>query len=120
MALGRALSRSLPLPCLVLLATHWLDLQRLPGGRQADQRAAMIRDLETQGGRHLVLVRNTDLTPHLHVWLYNQADLDGASVVWARDLGPKGNRTLLEHYRGRRLWTLQADGDLELHPYAAP
>jgi hypothetical protein len=47
--------------------------------------------------------------------VYNEADIDGARVVWARDLGPAGNRDLLAHFDDRRVWTLATDTEpLEL------
>ena len=116
-SVGRALVRAVPLLCLLVLADQCLSCWYQPRDRTADRRAWYIRELEKTGERHLILVRNYQLTPELHVWLYNQADLEGATVVWARDLGPMENRALLEHYRGRRLWSLQADGDQVLLPY---
>ncbi len=42
-------------------------------------------------------------------WVYNGADLDGAPIVWARDMGPDKNRELLDYYSDRRIWMLYAD-----------
>jgi hypothetical protein len=39
--------------------------------------------------------------PYLvHVeYVYNSADIDGQTVIWARDLGPMRNRELIDYYR---------------------
>jgi hypothetical protein len=39
-------------------------------------------------------------------WVYNGADLDDESIVWAREM--KDNSTLMESYRGRQVWLLTA------------
>ena len=65
--------------------------------------------LASDGMRHLVLVR---YGPHHLVhqeWVFNGADLDGASVVWARDRGDAANERLLGAYEGRTVWRLDVD-----------
>jgi hypothetical protein len=42
-------------------------------------------------------------------YVYNAADIDGAPIVWARDMGPEKNQELLNYYRGRKVWLLEAD-----------
>jgi hypothetical protein len=42
-------------------------------------------------------------------WVYNGADLESASVVWARDMGRQANQELLDYYTGRQIWRLYAD-----------
>ncbi|HXY03309.1 MAG TPA: hypothetical protein VEI49_06990, partial [Terriglobales bacterium] len=37
------------------------------------------------------------------------ADIDGANVVWARDMGDSGNEELLRYFKNRRVWLLQPD-----------
>ena len=81
----------------------------------ADFRVGILDSLSQTPGRHLVLVRyGPRHSPH-EEWVYNEADIDGARVVWARDLGPAGNRDLLAHFDDRRVWTLATDTEpLEL------
>jgi len=50
--------------------------------------------------------------------VYNGADIDGHKIVWARDMGPEKNQELLDYYRGRKFWMVEADGAAMLRPYA--
>jgi hypothetical protein len=50
-------------------------------------------------------------------WVYNGADIDGQKIVWARDMGPEKNQELLDYYRGRKFWIVEADGEARLEPY---
>ena len=73
------------------------------------ERDRLQAQLERDGAQHLILVRyGPDHDVH-DEWVYNAADIDAAAVVWARDHGPEGNRDLLLHFRGRQVWTLEAD-----------
>ena len=70
------------------------------------ERQALLETLEADGEKHLVLV-SYPARRSLHAeWVYNEADIDGAAVVWARDLG-KQNAALLRHFAGRRVWRLR-------------
>jgi hypothetical protein len=73
------------------------------------RRQALSERLENSAQRHLVLVRySPDHNVHCE-WVYNGADLDQAKIVWARDMSAEKNRKLLEYYRGRHVWLLEAD-----------
>jgi hypothetical protein len=41
--------------------------------------------------------------------VYNEADIDRAKVVWARDMGPEKNQELLAYYKDRRVWLVEPD-----------
>jgi len=72
-------------------------------------RARILQNLENDAGRHLVLVRySPGHSPH-EQWIYNRADLDGAKVVWAWEMGPEADRELLDYFKDRRVWLLNAD-----------
>jgi hypothetical protein len=75
------------------------------------QRAEILRRLEAEPGRHLVLVRYRQDHSPLDEWVQNAADIDGARVVWARELQPAQNRSLLNYFRDRRAWLLNADAE---------
>ncbi len=51
-------------------------------------------------------------------WVYNGADIDGASVVWAREMSKTRNRRLVDHFADRERWLLEPDlRPIELAPY---
>jgi hypothetical protein len=72
-------------------------------------RAAMLTRLQQLAGRQLVIVRYQLGRDPFEEWVYNEADIDAARVVWARDMGPAENRELVEYFRNRRAWLLEAD-----------
>jgi hypothetical protein len=74
---------------------------------QISQRADILAGLIQQPGSHLVVVRyGPNHNTHAE-WVYNQADIDGAKVVWAREMDD--NHLLLEYFRSRRVWLLLPD-----------
>ena len=53
-------------------------------------------------------------------WVFNGADLDGAKVLWARDLGPEQNAKLFAYYKGRTVWLVEpgdSSDSVSLQPY---
>jgi hypothetical protein len=74
-----------------------------PEWRFEERRAKVLSRLEARGEPALVLVRyEKGHSPH-EEWVYNGADVDTQTVVWARDLGPGRNAALLAHFRDRRV-----------------
>ena len=85
------------------------------------ERARLVANLKEAGGKHLILVRYGPGHNLHNEWVYNGADIDGAPVVWARDMGDEANQELLEYYRDRQvllLDVLDPEGRLfRLTPY---
>lgn len=82
--------------------------------RWARERQAIGTRLAALGGQHLVLVSYPPDHDLHEEWVYDAADIDAAPVVWARALGTDRDRALLEHFAGRRVWTLLAVPPYEL------
>jgi hypothetical protein len=82
-------------------------------------RARLLGELTRGPERHIVVVRyGPRHFPH-NEWVYNEADIDGAKVVWAREMSPRENRELVQYFAGRRAWLLEPDKDpAVLVPYA--
>jgi len=72
-------------------------------------RKAISDQLAQAPGRQLVFVRYWPQHIFQREWVYNAADIDGARVVWARDLGPAEDEKLRRYYPGRTVWLLEPD-----------
>jgi hypothetical protein len=72
-------------------------------------RAGVLAQLSAEPGLHLVIVRyGADHVP-ANEWVYNHADIDGSKVVFARDMGYEKNHELLDYYKSRQIWVVNAD-----------
>lgn len=126
---GLAIFRAVPALCVLLLAIrlaagplHVPKEEGLPAswwrlGPQNLERARVLSELEHSPGDHLVIVRYSP-SHYVNVeWVYNQADIDHAKVVWARDM-PGNNDDLIRHFHDRKVWLLQPDfNPPRLEPY---
>jgi hypothetical protein len=72
-------------------------------------RVRILRELEQSQGRHLVIVRYGPNHSPFDEWVYNRANIDGAKVVWAREMDAQADRELLDYFKDRRVWLFQAD-----------
>jgi hypothetical protein len=88
------------------------QMQRTSSG-WGSERARILAELEQDGKRHLVIVRYGSLdipsARGYREWVYNEADIDRAKVVWAREMDPPQNRKLLEYFNDRRAWLVEVD-----------
>jgi hypothetical protein len=84
-------------------------------------RASALARLEQLSGDHLVLVRYNQYHKSENEWVYNRADIDGAKVAWARDMGDAGNVELIRYFPHRRVWLAEPDlAPPRLSPYPVP
>ena len=84
----------------------------------AERRVGVQEALAAQPGQQLVIVRYSPRHIFQEEWVYNDADIDSAQVVWARDLGPEQDMELLHYYPGRTAWLLEPDQQTpSLTPY---
>jgi hypothetical protein len=82
-------------------------------------KARVEQSLDSIPGQHLVIVKAKTDPANVLQWIYNDADIDGARIVWARDLGTGRNRDLLEYFRNRRVWLVDPNTEpARLTPYA--
>jgi hypothetical protein len=78
-------------------------------GPKSFGRASLVAKLEELPGKQLIIVHYKPLHDIFDEWVYNDADIDQAKVVWARDMGPEENAKLINYFKDRQVWTLQAD-----------
>lgn len=81
-------------------------------------RIAVRHALAQLPGKQLVFVRYWPGHIFQNEWVYNSAEIDGARVVWARDLGPAEDEKLRRYYPDRTVWLLEPDArPPKLSPY---
>ncbi len=80
-----------------------------------------LEDQAAQEGRgQVVFVMMAEGQPAFAEWVYNGADIDAQTVIFARSLGPARDVAVAKYYPKRRLWQawLKPDGELDrLTPY---
>jgi len=124
--IGRALVRAIPLLACVMillrLAATSLHSQIEPAWPRGDlQRAAIAEQLHRLSGRQLVVVCYGVGHNFHREWVYNDANIDAAKVVWARDKGNAANQELLAYFKDRHAWRVNGDvSSPRLEPYEAP
>jgi hypothetical protein len=123
-SVGIALSRALVI-CLVLDAGIYVArgvCDPLFWPCEGDpSRAVIAEKLADTPGKHLIVVRYTDEHNIHDDWVYNGAEIDGAKVVWAREVDAEQNAKLLDYFKDRKIWLVTPDTDnTYLAPYTPP
>jgi hypothetical protein len=120
---GRALVWILPIFAFWIgvasIAMNWAKAPLANNPIWSVERAGMQRTLTETGQRHLVMVRYSPGHIYSEEWTYNDSDIDGSQVVWARELTREKNDKLLRYFADRQIWLLDADvsSGRELVPY---
>lgn len=129
---GVFLSRAVPIICVLVFALRvvaaplhlsvrqihpygWYQPQKLPQGWA--YRAPVHKELERIPGNHLVIVRYSTIHAVDSEWVYNDADIEHARIIWARDMGENANRQLIARYGNRSVWVVEPD---EVPPRLTP
>jgi hypothetical protein len=80
-------------------------------------RASIVRELDASPGKHVVFVSYAPDFDLDREWVFNGANIDSQKIVWARDMGSQENQELMDYYRDRRFWEVEADTGASLQPY---
>jgi hypothetical protein len=127
---ARALAFALLLPlCVAAVSTFKLEagdlditLSYWEHGQEAhrDARASIEQWLSRRPGKQLVIVHYSSRHSPDQEWVYNGADIDHSKVVWAREMDPKSDAQLIDYFKDREAWLLNADSyPRRVTPYAA-
>ena len=82
-------------------------------------RAGILRQFEQSGEKHLVFVRYKFNHDTGDEWVYNDADIDHAKTVWAREIPGMDLSPLLRYFQNRDVWVFEPDEDDEsVQPYS--
>jgi len=121
---GSSLVRAIPLLCFAMVvlrvAAVMAHAQIEPAYPRGNlDRTKILDKLDHMPGQHLVLVRYAQNHVPEHDWVYNNADIDAARVVWAWDMGEQ-NPELLRYFSTRSVWLVEPDTfPPRLSPYAS-
>jgi hypothetical protein len=115
---GYRLARALPLAFLAVTAAaearqilrHNTPDQMVP--RNARRGEVEARLAAEHPGKHVIFVRYTGAASPRAEWIYNTADIDGQTVIWAQDMDD-ANQSLMRYYPGRRFWLFKPDEGLD-------
>lgn len=129
---GLFLARSIPVICVLSLIaragatplhiplSEFYEFAWYQKGPPSFGKASVNAQLQEKTGNHLVLVRYAPDHQPFREWVYNDANIDGSKVVWARDMGIEENAKLIQYFAGRTVWLLNADDTPpRLIPYSA-
>ncbi len=134
-ASGRFLVRAIPTCCILLailrIYAEPLHLYLSPDtfstrawfGTKAIglPRATVLSKLEHYPGKQLAIVRYASDHNEFVDWVYNEPDIDGSKVVWAREMSPADNAELLQYFRTRNVWLVEPDAKPpKVSPYFLP
>jgi len=132
---GASITRAVPLICLSMLAlraaTPALHLPTANDELWTGYNARPIRslrvpvedELKSHPGSQLAIVRyaSRGVSKPQPGWVYNDADIEKAKIVWAWDMGVAGNQELIEWFKNRNVWLVEADDEApHLSPYPNP
>ena len=82
-------------------------------------RGPVEKQLKKLPGEHLVLVRYSKDHNSGEEYVYNDADIDHAKIVWAREIPGMDLRPLFQYFRSRDAWLYEPDeDDSVVRPYA--
>jgi hypothetical protein len=73
------------------------------------RRIQVARQLAEIKGPLLVFVRYSPRHIYQNEWVWNNADIDDARIVYARDLGPEEDQKLIRYYPNRQVLLLDPD-----------
>ncbi len=116
LGVGRGFVVFMVLLCAAFFAKRWVQHASAEPNAFEGQRRTVLEELAGHRGDQLVLVRYAEGHRWNEEWVYNDADIDAASIVWARYLDDASNRRLLSYFAGRRAWVLDVDGTATLTP----
>jgi hypothetical protein len=120
-AFGVLLTRILVLFTISWICVGTVHFARHPLVYWYARKAQVNNTLASLPGNHLVLVRYLPSHNVLQEWVYNEAEIDRAKVVWARDIPYADLNPLLAYFKDRNVWVVDADlSPPHLEPYRKP
>ncbi len=125
-SVGRFLVNAMPVAAFLVMiaseaeatAKHWTADQIQARNVQNAQKENIEQELlKRQSGQHVIFVNYAGLPSPHEEWIYNPANIDGAPVIWALDLGQTENEKLRRYYAGRSFWRFKPAESMTLSSY---
>jgi hypothetical protein len=92
-----------------LFAAAAVQYARTPRQGWFTQRAEIVDQLRHSPDRHLIVVRYGPGHSCHDEWVFNEADIDSAQVVWARAMDARRDAELLQYFGDRQAWLLEPE-----------
>jgi hypothetical protein len=77
----------------------------------AKSRWSIQNQLKGKHGMHVVFVRYGANRDFQFEWVYNDANIDAAPVVWCRSMGPAEDSEVMRYYSNRTFWIVDIEGE---------
>jgi hypothetical protein len=65
--------------------------------------------LKNEEMRHLIIVSYGPARSGHRQWVYNEANIDAAKVVWAHEMDMIQNCKLVQYFNQRQIWSLELE-----------
>ncbi|MBI4850653.1 MAG: hypothetical protein HY819_02385 [Acidobacteria bacterium] len=119
--IGKFIVCSIPIYCICLIIlpialkldpfmyvnpSFW-ELPRTSFPSWSIKREKIISQLKREPQQHLVIVKYWPGHNVEAEWVYNEADIDNAKIVWARFMTPEKNCELINYFSNRKVWILE-------------
>jgi hypothetical protein len=115
---GRFLLLLMPLLAMVALAVSLYGNIKKDSSSWHIQRAQLLQQLKQEDGKQLIIVNYGSGHSVHSEWVYNEADIDHSKVVFARAINSTQDCQLVEYFKSRTVWSLDADQSIpKLEPY---
>jgi hypothetical protein len=108
---GHVLLLLMPLLAIVALAVSLYGNIKTDSSSWHIQRAQLLQQLKQEHEEHLIVVSYGPTHSIDNEWVYNEADIDQAKVIFARAINKREDCQLIEYFKSRRIWSLEVDGD---------
>jgi len=106
---GKNLVRGLAILCLISFSLLGLKMRGADRTGWNYRRQAILNRLRQEPGKTLVIVRYPPHHNPNREWVYNEADIENAKVILARDMGPDENKAIIDFMHDRKPLFLDAD-----------
>jgi hypothetical protein len=108
---GRSMLWLVPFLCAVLVFSFLYALMNKDDSPAwQNQRAELLKQLNQKDGKHLVVISYGSRHSFLDEWVYNDADIDRAKVIFARAINNTQDCQLIDYFKSRRIWSLEVEG----------